>query len=94
VYTAADALYLVTKGSARFFSALHTDIILRMSVHLVIESLRMIARAMMQPGSNLDLYFNDRYVVISKRVAVAGILAVILIPVLLVAALLFGLMHG
>jgi hypothetical protein len=64
-----------------------------MSILLVIESLRIIARAMMQPGSHLDLYFNDRYLVISKRIVVAGILAVILIPVFLIVVLSFEPTH-
>ena len=59
----------------------------RMSIRLVIESLRILARAMMQPGPHLDLSFNDRYVAVSKRIVVVGIVAVILTPVLLIVAL-------
>jgi hypothetical protein len=52
-----------------------------MMVRGVIASLGMVARAMMQPGPNLDLYFKDRYVVVSKRSVVLVTLVVVLIPV-------------
>ena len=49
----------------------------------MIASLGMVARAMMLPGPNLDLYLNDRYVVVSKRSLIAATLVVLLIVILL-----------
>ena len=56
-----------------------------MSVRAVIAVLGLVARAFTFPGSEIDLYFSDRYVVVSKRSLIIAALAVFLILIALFA---------
>jgi len=46
----------------------------------MIASFGMVARAMATPEPNLDLYFKDRYAVVSKRLLLLVTLVVVIFP--------------
>jgi hypothetical protein len=49
----------------------------------MIACLGLVARAFTFPGPNIDIYFKDRYVVVSKRSLVVATLVVLLILITL-----------